>query len=295
MAGVMDTLERLDDLPALPESLVKIPPMLASESFDMSALCGIIRRDEALASAVLRRANSAMYNASGATFDLDQSIVRLGSKELVRIVTRCGASGLLRDAGASYGLDRGHLARGAAGGASIARTLAAFTDSVDPEMAYVCSLLRDIGKIVMDLHVGPSCHVVPVSSESTGQTRVSFLQLERERHGADHAQVGRALAERWGLPAPIPEAIAFHHEPPEPGTAAHDELHDVVHASDIITLWAGLAIGSEGLAYRISPHVRDGLLADRSRCEELISRAWDEARMFENEQYDTANTGEASA
>lgn len=293
MAGVMDTLARLEALPALPETLVKIPPMLASGEYDTVALCEIIRRDEALAASVLKRANSSLFNASGATFDLDQSIIRLGSQELMRLVTRAGADDLLRDAGASYGLRRGQLARSSAGGASVACLLAKDANTVDPSMAYVCALLRDIGKIVMDLHVGRERRVL-VDDESDEDSGC-FLEIERRRHGADHAQVGRALAEMWSLPAPIPSAIAYHHAPPAPDSPEHDALYDVVHAADIITLWAGQAIGTDGLAYRIAEHVRDGVLADRERAERLISHAWEEASAFENELHDTGHAGEASA
>lgn len=293
MAGVMDTVSRLDELPALPETLVKIPPMLVSGDYDTVALCEIIRRDEALAAAVLKRANSALFNASGATFDLDQSIIRLGSKELMALVTRAGADSVLRDAGASYGLRRGQLARSAAGGASVAALLAKDENTVDPSMAYVCALLRDIGKIVMDLHVGPGSRVLDETVEA--EPGACFLEIERERHGADHARIGSELAEMWSLPAPIPSAIAYHHAPPAPDSDDHDALFDIVHAADIITLWAGLAIGTDGLAYRVAAHVRDGILADRERAERLISHAWDEAAAFENAMHDTGHAGEASA
>ncbi len=291
MARVADIIDSLDTLPALPEAIARVQPMLSSGEYDVSAISQIIMRDEALAAAVLKRANSAHFNASGAVFDLAQSIARLGSRELVRIISACGTGELLNSIGRSYGLRRGHLARSAVGGAAIAQKLAINTGTADPGLAYTCALLRDIGKIIID-HAHPE-----VMNETNGTPLASecFLKLERDRFGADHAEIGAALAERWSLPAPIPASIRLHHEPPAPGHEDHDALFDIVHAADVICLWAGLAIGCDGPEYRVASHVRDGLLARRSTNEELISQAWIEAESYTNETSGSGSPRKVSA
>ena len=283
MALVKDVIERLDDLPALPESLLKMQSMLASNDFDIKALSEIVKRDEALAAIVLRCANSAFFSTGGATFDLSQSLVRLGSKELMRIVTRASMQSLFENAGQSYGLRRGQLSRSAAGGAAIARTLATESGSVEPELAYTCSLLRDVGKLVIDHYM--ASQNLPVNDPGVSQqAEEEFLDVERKRFGFDHTEAGRALIEHWKLPDPVADAVGFHHCPPVPGSDEHAELFDIVHASDIVTLWAGLGIGRDGLAYRIVPHVRDGILCNRARNEQLVAEAWDAATAFDREQ-----------
>ena len=187
MAGVMQTLENVRDLPALPESLVRIPPMLMSGEYDTSALRDLIRRDEALVASVLKRANSVQFNASGDVFDLEQSIVRLGSKELMRLVTSAGANELLSEAGSCYGLNRGHLARSAVGGATVASALAKQAGGANPDLAYTCSLLRDIGKLVMDVHLDKAGEPIDQLLENAGGEPMCFLKLECDRYGADHA------------------------------------------------------------------------------------------------------------
>ena len=85
---------------------------------------------------------------------------------------------------------------------------------------------------------------------------------------------GPALEER------IADAIRYHHEPPaeDPG---HDRLFDIVHAADIICLWAGLAIGSDGLQYKLAPHVRKDLGLDRKEAEAEITTTWGRLRELE--------------
>ena len=291
MARVADIIDSLETLPALPEAIARVQPMLASGEYDVGAISQIIMRDEALAAAVLKRANSAHHNASGAVFDLPQSIARLGSLELARIISACGTGELLNSIGRSYGLRRGHLARSAVGGASIAQVLATKHGTADPGLAYTCALLRDIGKIIID-HAHPE--VINETSDASSNVSECFLKTERDRFGADHAEIGAALAERWSLPAPIPQAIRLHHEPPAPGEEGHDPLFDIVHAADVICLWAGLAIGSDGLAYRVAPHVRDGILARRAANEQLISQAWISAESYKNETTGAGSPSEVS-
>jgi len=252
-------------------------------------------RPEALAIAVLRRANSSHFNTSGKLFDLNQSLTRLGSREVMRIVTRSSVNSLLDGSGQSYGLRRGQLSRSAVGGAAVAHILAKKSGTVDPELAYTCGLLRDIGKLALDVYLGGKPVPQPTAGPDDTDTPTCYLQIERERFGADHAEIGEALAIRWGLPAPIPESIARHHEPKPPESEEHSALVDIVHAADIVVLWAGLAIGTDGLEYRVATHVRDTILRGRTKVEKLISDVWDEVSTFENELNSTASATEISA
>jgi HD-like signal output (HDOD) protein len=45
---------------------------------------------------------------------------------------------------------------------------------------------------------------------------------------ADHCQIGRWLAEDWGLPADLKEVIGCHHDPPERGRL---DQSTIIHVS----------------------------------------------------------------
>ena len=196
----------------------------------------------------------------------------------MKIVLEQQASALFASAGSAYGLRRGAMWRGALGGALAADEIARTHDFADKDLCFLCGLVRDVGKLVMDTHFGSeylsviSKHVRP---------ELTFVECEQAAFGFDHAQIGAELAGRWGLPERICKTIQFHHEPPveEPD---HDFLIDIVHAADIICLWAGLALGHDGLQYRLAPHVRDGLGLDRREVELDISLTW--CRLHEIEE-----------
>jgi HD-like signal output (HDOD) protein len=69
-------------------------------------------------------------------------------------------------------------------------------------------LLRDVGKVVLALaHRGDAATAV------------------------DHATVGACLLGLWGLPLPVVEAVAYHHEPGRL-VDGDRELVAIVHAAD---------------------------------------------------------------
>ena len=266
MARVDEFIRSIDAIPALPAIASRTVSILSDASADTNEINEIIRRDEALSIAVLRRANSVTYGVPGRTFKLREAIVRLGHSALNQIALSHQMSGLFMGSGSAYGLRRNALWGGALGGAYAAERLAKIHGFDDSELCFLCGLLRDIGKLAIDAHCGDTHPFDLMDGEDE-----SFLNDERDAFGTDHAEVGAALASRWGLPDRLVNAIRYHHEPPDPTQAEHDQLFDIIHTADMICLWAGLGIGDDGLRYRVSEHVRESLMANREQVEDIIS------------------------
>lgn len=270
MASVKDFLDRCPELPPAPTAAVRVVSLIRSGDYNVKTLESIIQVDEALSFAVLRLGNSAAYGAPGRTFNLNQCIARLGAKTLSKLILEQSTRSCFGRAGKAYGLRREDLWRGAIGGAIAADLIATRHGHPDPSLCYTCGLLRDIGKLVIEEMYGGE------APELLEQASHLECHLERERavFGVDHAELGAALAEHWRLPDPIPDAIRYHHEPPTPTDAKHDATFDIVHAADIVCLWAGLAIGVDGLEYRLAPHVKEGLHLSIREAETEIAMTW---------------------
>lgn len=266
MAPIDDILQSVGTMSALPGTVARIISILNDANSDPEEIIDIIRQDEVLSLAVLRRANSVAYGVPGKTFGIRQATVRLGSAVLTQIALSQQMSPMFQCAGSAYGLRRNALWAGALGGAYAAEQLATMHGFEDPELCFLCGLIRDIGKLAIDAHcTGPHAFI------ETNDKNGSFLDDERATIGTDHTEVGAALASRWSLPDRIVHAIRFHHEPPDPTLPEHDLLFDIIHAADVICLWAGLGIGDDGLRYRVAEHVSEHLLANRNQVEHIIS------------------------
>ena len=270
MASLNDTIAALDRLPALPATSLQLISMLAGggRDADLREVERIVSRDEAVAASVLRRANSAAFGMRGRVAGISDAIRRLGTRELCRIALETQTSGMLANAGRSYGLRRGALSQSALGGAIAADALArAHTDQgvkVDREIAFVAALLRDIGKLAIDAVAGPDALERIAAAADTRP----FLAYEREAFGADHAELGAILCERWSLPASIIQAVRGHHEPPSDPV---EPLTDVVHAADCVARWAGLGLGCDGLMYPFDAGARERLGTTREELEALVA------------------------
>lgn len=265
MATLNEAILSLDRLPALPSTSVRLVAMLANGGTraDLREIEAVIRADESVVASVLRLANSAAFGTPGRTFSLGESVRRLGTRMLAKIALETQVSGQLANAGVSYGLRRGSLAESAIGGAIAAETLAR-RHRVDPELAFVAALLRDIGKLAIDAIAGPDA-LERIAAQAEARP---FLAFEREAFGADHAELGAMLCERWGLPAEIVRAVRGHHEPPSSGT---DPVTDVVHAADCVARWAGLGLGCDGLLYTFDAGARERLATTRDELEALVA------------------------
>lgn len=266
MAALTDRLRRLRTLPAMPATVVRLVHALNNGELPVAELERIVRTDQAISAAVLRAANSALEGASGRVFTLPESVTRLGMRKLQKIVVAHQFSPVLRAGGQSYGLVAGELWRGAIGGAMAAELIARKTGLLDPAVAFVCGLLRDIGKSAMDVLFDRNALLAAVRSRQPGQTH---LQVERAAFGVDHAELGGELARLWTIPDRLAHAIACHHQPPDEGAGA-DPLIDVVHCADLLCVLLGLGVGLDGLAYTISDGARRRVGFERENVENYL-------------------------
>jgi HD-like signal output (HDOD) protein len=277
MADLNELISGLESLPTLPSTSSRLISMLGDRDVDMGEVSDIVRIDEALSLTVLRYANSAAYGTPGREFNLRESIVRLGSETLLKIVLQLQVGQVVTRSCKAFDMSREAMWRSAIGGAVAAENLARQHCEEDRDICFVAGLLRDVGKLVLDQKFGES-YAESVSQHLTPTT--TFVDAERQAFGTDHAEVGGALCRHWQLPERIAQAVQFHHCPPVQGEG-HDTLVDVVHAADIISLWSGLGIGQDGLQYELAPHVKTALKLSRRKAEREIAAMWAAVRSVE--------------
>ena len=86
--------------------------------------------------------------------------------------------------------------------------------------AYTAALLHDIGKLLLAVCIPEKFVKTQLASKATGRP---LHEIEAEMLGITHAEAGAYLLSLWGLPYPIVEAVAYHHNP----AAALEKTFDV--------------------------------------------------------------------
>jgi putative nucleotidyltransferase with HDIG domain len=189
------------DIPLLHDVAHRVLSMSSSSAADAKNLAELIYRDQALATHVLRIANSPAYLPRERIDSLQQAIARLGIMTLRNIVIAVSVRSRVFSFGTCESYAR-TLWRHSFGAALFAREVARRAN-VDSEAAFMAGLLHDIGKPIVLKVVGDlGDHYVDI----LGPT---LLRLVLEEH---HLAVGTKLGETWHLPQTVVQAIAFHHD-----------------------------------------------------------------------------------
>lgn len=196
------------DLPTLPDVAIEVLDLASSEEASAKDLELALQRDLGLAARVLRISNSAHYGVRGTVTTLSHAVVILGAKRLRSLVLAACTESLCRGARSSF-KDRILWQHSVAAGI-VARLTAECCAHPSTEEAFVSGLLHDIGKAVLDANRSREYHGVV---ERVYNHQGTFVGVERETFGFDHAQIGGLVAEKWALAPPLREAVTLHHEP----------------------------------------------------------------------------------
>ncbi|HOW76919.1 MAG TPA: HDOD domain-containing protein [Candidatus Competibacteraceae bacterium] len=94
--------------------------------------------------------------------------------------------------------------------ARLARQLAEMTAYPDPEEAYLCGLLHDLGKLVISVHSATALDEIYTLGR-VARTPGEVVELEQRLFGVDHCVLGAEQSETWQLPVWFADAIRFHH------------------------------------------------------------------------------------
>jgi HD-like signal output (HDOD) protein len=220
---IIDRLNRIEDLPSLPEIVMKLSSAVENPDTDAAAVARIIGDDPALTTKILRVVNSAYYGRGGVSKEITSvpfAVARIGFREIKNIVLTMASFSFFRS-----GTPNIHLRnfwRHSVLTAITTKTIHDFAkddriaSEQDLDMYYVTGLLHDIGVLALDFYFNEILKKVIIEMRSS---RIMLPEAERRVLGVDHATIGGYITRAWGLPGAIVAAVENHHSPemaPEP-------------------------------------------------------------------------------
>ena len=195
---------KIKQLPTIPQLLHELMQSFNDENARIDEIAAKIAMDQVISVKVLRMANSAALRRGNEVTSIEQAVIRLGFNRLRSVVV---ASGIISSFKAPPGFDKHRFWTQTFQVATIARTLAQQTKAVDPESAFTCALIHNIGELLIQSTLPEEAGLINLAIEK-GSSRV---EAQREMLGYDYAQLGAELAKRWNLSASFVDAIA--HDP----------------------------------------------------------------------------------
>lgn len=183
-------------LPSFPDVVINIRTALEDPSCTADRLATVVKTDPVLVARLLMSANSAFHNRAGVEIvDLDLAISRLGF-EVVRNTAITLAVEQIFNASEHKNVQdmTKQLWNGSLSLASMSFVIARGTNTLNPDSAFLCGLLHDIGKL----------YILTKAKDFPGllgdDESLAMVQQQWS------ASVGKSIIEAWGFPDDIADS-----------------------------------------------------------------------------------------
>jgi HD-like signal output (HDOD) protein len=193
-------------LPVFNPTALRVQQELVKKEPDGRILEQLITGDQSLSSQVLRMANSSFYRGLAKIMTVKAAIVRLGMREIGRIVLLSASQNQFRSTDPEINTVMKILWQHSAGCALAANWLAKRCKFADlSSHAFFAGLLHDVGKLFVLMVI----EQVKRKNTTLAMTNALFL----EAMDTLHTKQGFALMQQWYMPEQYCLIVRDHHEP----------------------------------------------------------------------------------
>ncbi len=211
-------LKQAGELPSLPEAYIRVTELLDTESSTAYQIGDALQTDPALNARILKLINSAYFGLRNPVTSISQAVTLLGREQLQQVLLGSVLSDVFKD------FDIGDFPlrdfwQHSIKTAIIARQLAMQNARIiDHEAFFTAGLLHDIGWLVI---AKVNANAYRAITEIAQATNREMIDIEVEKLGVTHVDVGAALLRKWRIPDVIVQCLKKHHD------ADHDEPYAI--------------------------------------------------------------------
>lgn len=214
-------------LPPMPEIIAKANQVLSDENAGFKEVGDVLETDQAMATRVLKLANSAYYGLTVPVSSVKQASALLGFQTLLELITVVSTSKMMGKKLTGYAMDAKQVWKHSLAVAIGAKLIAEkkFPGLVND--AFNAGLIHDSGMLILDDYV---------TKEKTAfngmlNDGATLQKAEEKIFGFDHCVVASEFFKKWKLPPSQIHAIRYHHDPSLSGS---DPLSYILHAADAL-------------------------------------------------------------
>lgn len=223
-------LPRLESLPSLPALYTEILGEIQAPNSSFRKVGELIARDVSMTAKILQLVNSAFFGLARRVASPQEAVSLLGYDTVKALVLSAKVfsqfelkriPGLWLDALWRHSLETSLFTRGIGLVEKMPRKA--------QDEAFTAGILHDLGKLILAQNFPDD--YAEVLTQSCRQPR-PLWEIETERFGASHAELGAYLMGLWGIGDEVVGAIAHHHHLPSAGTPGR--VLTVVYAANAL-------------------------------------------------------------
>ncbi|MCC6901888.1 MAG: HDOD domain-containing protein [Polyangiaceae bacterium] len=216
-------LGTVDKLPSQPKLYHDLQKLMADTKAGTESVARLVERDMAMSAKLLQLVNSGFFGVARRVSSIDHAVSLLGIQTIQNLVLAAEVFGTSTTNARLADL-QAHALLTARLAARIAPNRAVADE------AFLAGLLHDVGFLVLsEARSDQIERVLALSNQGR-----PLVDAEAECGVVSHARVGGYLLGLWGLPYPISEAVALHHNPRAVGSLRGFDLLAVVHIADAL-------------------------------------------------------------
>lgn len=208
------TVAEVQGLRPFSPAVQRLLSAINNEYFTVDEVTAIIEGDTTLAARVMRTVNSAAYGLRCRCTSVRHAVTLLGSSAISQMSAAMAILDMFAGSKGPAALVTTH----SASVASVTRVLAERGKFDNRDLLFTCGLLHDVGKLLLlqvseSLRLGDGEDPYPNLLAEVSKEFDVCHRREREHYGFDHGVLGGHVLRAWQIPEPIPQIVAWHHQP----------------------------------------------------------------------------------
>lgn len=265
--SLLDKLNNLKHIPTLPHILLHLIKVCNADNGNLKEISKIIEKDPALTSRVLKLVNSAYYSKDNRIRSVDGAVIFLGTNAVKNIAICSCIHEVFHKVKSGAGFNLKHFWWHSLRSAILAKSIAKKQKFRDPEEAFLFGILHDLGKIILWINFPEQYSDLLKKRKS----QPDLILAGETQLGANHAEIGAWLLNKWNFQHDIVDAVLCHHH----------SLYSILNAPQLAKfIYVANLLSSDS-----SQKIREGFTASQKifgftqpDAEELLNRADDELK-----------------
>jgi HD-like signal output (HDOD) protein len=248
---VQKLIAQMRKLPSPPNLYFQIVSELQSSESSLERIGALVNQDLVLSAKLLQVVNSAVFGLQLQVASAGDAVLYLGMETTKALVLLAHSFSYFDKArSVDFSVDqlwRHSIATGKFS-EKIARAENANIEIIG--QSFTAGMLHDIGKLLLAANLPTEFKEVLCRARTE---QIPLPEAETAMLGASHGELGACLLGIWGLPMPIVEAVALHHNPIEFLSKGFCSL-TAVHAANAIEHALGKSPSAEAMPPGVDPN-----------------------------------------